>query len=376
VNAPIPLAKVQFTESEIDAVVQVLRSGWVTQGPQVAAFEQALAEYTGATRAVAVSSCTAALHLAMRAMGVGPGDEVIVPGLTWIATANAVELCGGTAVFCDIELETFNLDPAHAESLVTPRTVGIVPVHLFGLAADMDAVEALAARHGLWIVEDAACALGTERNGRRIGDGAHLACFSFHPRKSITTGEGGMLVTNDDALAATLDSLRNHGAGVSTTGTGAAHEMAPFPNVGFNYRLSDIQAALALGQLGRLEDMIAARRACADRYRAVLAGCPGLRLPADADRHSYQSFVCLIDPETPEASARRNAVMATLTAARIGTRPGTHAPARLEAYAASGQSTPRAFLAEDLSLALPLFAGLTESEIDRVAETLQGSLCV
>ena len=185
-----------------------------------------------------------------------------------------------------------------------------------------------------------------------------------------------MLVTNDSALAATLDSLRNHGAGVSPAATGAAHEMAPFPLVGFNYRLSDIQAALALGQLGRLEEMIAARRACADRYREVLADCPGLLPPADADRHSYQSFVCLIDPELPDAPARRNAVMAALTAARIGTRPGTHAPARLGCYAASGQDTPRAFLAEDLSLALPLFAGLTESEIDRVAETLHAALRV
>jgi perosamine synthetase len=240
----IPITKPFFGDEELRAVQLPLESGWVVQGPYVAEFEEKFAAYTGAAHAVATSSCSTALQIAVAALGVAPGDEVIVPAFTWVATANVVAERGATPVFVDIDLATYNLDVTQLEALVTDRTVGIVPVHLFGLAADLEAVFDLARRQGVWVIEDAACSLGGWYRGRHTGTFGDCGTFSFHPRKSITTGEGGMLTTQRDDVAALARSLRDHGASRSDF---QRHEepgsflLSDYERIGFNYRLTDIQ---------------------------------------------------------------------------------------------------------------------------------------
>ncbi len=383
---PIPITAVKVGEEEKHRVLRVLDSGWLAQGQEVAAFEKRLARYTHATHAVATTSGTAALHVAVKALGLGPGDEVIVPAFTWVATPNVVVHCGATTVFCDVNLDTFNLDPGELESLITPRTVGILPVHLFGLGADMATVHDLARRHGLWVVEDAACALGTTIQGHPVGRGSNAACFSFHPRKSITTGEGGMIVTRDSGLANQARALRNHGAAVRDL---AGHPSAAdrtgvllpdFDVFGFNYRMTDLQAAVGHGQFDHLDDWIARRRALATLYREQLASIDWIQCPADDPGHSYQSFACLFRPEPPSLDnldrleAQRDQLLIDLDAHGIVTRQGTHAPVRLACYRnhfnTCAEATPRAWMAQGLSFALPLFPSMTESQVQRVIGAL------
>ena len=211
----VPIARTGLTEEEIQSVLEPLQSGWLVQGPKVQKFEQAWSDFTGAEHSIAVTSCTTALHLSLAALGFGPGDEAIVPAFTWISTANVVEHLGGKVVFADIELETFNIDPKGIEELITPRTKAILPVHLFGLAADMEKIIAIARRHNLWVIEDAACGFGATIKGQHVGTMGNTGCFSFHPRKAITTGEGGMITTDDKDLASRLRILRDHGASLS-----------------------------------------------------------------------------------------------------------------------------------------------------------------
>jgi dTDP-4-amino-4,6-dideoxygalactose transaminase len=367
----IPISRPHLGEAERRAVEEALDSGWVAQGPRVEAFERAFAGFCGVEHAVASTSCTTALHLAVAALGAGPGDEVVVPAFTWIATANAVAYTGATPVFCDVSRDTFNLDPDAMAAAVGERTVGLLPVHLFGLAADMAAVGALARRHGLWVVEDAACAVGTRQAGRHAGGFGDAGCFSFHPRKTLTTGEGGMLVTGDGALAARARSLRDHGSSRSGHARHAApraFELAGHDVLGFNYRMTDVQAAIGSAQLERADWLLSERARLAARYTEALAGVDWLRLPhvPGGERHGWQSYVCLCAP-----GVDREALMAALEDQGIATRPGTHAPPETGIYGRRPEQFPNAHLAVRLSLALPLYAGLTDTEHDRVIDALR-----
>ena len=377
----VPIARTALTEAEIESVLGPLRSGWLVQGPMVREFEGKWSAFTGAPESIAVTSCTTGLHLAAVALGLEPGDEVIVPAFTWIATANIVEHQQAKVVFCDIDLETFNIDPAAFEAAITPRTKGVIPVHLFGLAADMDAINAIARRHGLWVLEDAACGFGATYKGRHVGTLGDAAAFSFHPRKAITTGEGGMVTLADAALAEKIRQLRDHGAAMSDLQRhlGARpYLLADHPLAGYNQRMTDFQAALGSAQMDRAEAILAERRRLAARFDEAFADLDWLRTPAraaDGD-HGYQSYPCLFQPEEvrPAAvariNARRNAWMDRLLQNGISTRPATHAVHMLSYYADKYELGPQdfsnAYAANDCSISLPLFHGMTEAEQDHV----------
>ena len=367
----IHIAQPDTGEEEWQALREPLQTGWLTQGPKVAAFEKAFAQRHQVRHAAAATSCTTALHLILAAMDVGPGDEVIVPAFTWIATANVVLYCGATPVFVDIDPATFNLDPARVAAKVNARTKAIIAVHLFGLCADMDAIAQAAP--GVPIIEDAACAAGAAYKGRPAGTLGLAAAFSFHPRKSITTGEGGMVTTNDARLAARVSSLRNHGAEISEE----ARHVAPKPYVlsdfnllGFNYRMTDLQGAVGLVQLKKLDHYIDERQRWADYYRRELAGLKWLRMPdvPAGWRHGWQSFVCTVQ-------GGRNDVMESLMQAGINTRPGTHAVHMLryyrERFGLQAGDFPAARDADARSMAIPLHNRMSEDDYRRVVRALR-----
>jgi dTDP-4-amino-4,6-dideoxygalactose transaminase len=384
----IPIAKPWFGAEERAAIAAPLETGWVVQGPRVAEFERRFAAFVDAAHAAATTSCTTALHLAVVALGLEPGDEVIVPAFTWVSSPNAVLYTGATPVFCDIDLDTFNASVEAIDAAITPRTVGIMPVHLFGLCADMPAIVDLARRRGLWIVEDAACGFGARIDGRHAGTFGDVGCFSFHPRKAITTGEGGMTTTADAAVDARIRRLRDHGASCSDFGrhTTSATLLADYDLLGFNYRMTDIQGALGCAQMDRADDVLRRRRLHAARYDERLSAVEWLRRPRTPERfeHGFQSYVCLFQPEPPTLAnaerlqARRDRVMAALERRGIATRQGTHAAALTGYYAAKynlrPEDFPNAFLAERLTIALPMYAQLAETEVDEVAVALVESI--
>lgn len=389
---PIPVARPAMGDAEVEAAARAIRSGWVTQGPEVAAFERELAAFVGAPHACAVSSGTAALHLALLAAGVRAGDEVITVSHSFIATANAVRYCGAVPVFVDVESGTFNVDPARIEPAVTPRTRAVLCVHQMGMPCDLAAIVAVARRRGLAVVEDAACALGSEvaREGRweRIGrPHGDLACFSFHPRKLVATGDGGMITTASAELDARLRLLRQHGMSVPDTARHAASTVIfeEYPVLGFNYRLTDIQAAVGREQLKRLPAIVERRRALARRYLDGLAGVPGLALPHEPGwaRTNWQSF-CVRLAEGLD----QRAVMQRLLDRGISTRRGvmcahreaayppdawTCRPAGRDCACAPGTCARLAESerAQDRGIILPLFDQLTHGDQDRVMEALR-----
>ncbi len=379
----VPIARTSLLESEIQSVMEPLRSGWLVQGPKVREFEDKWSAFTGAKHSIAVTSCTTGLHLSLAAMGIEPGDEVIVPAFTWIATANVVEHLGAKVVFCDIDLETFNLDVAKLETLLTPKTKAILPVHLFGMAADMQTVNVFAKANKLWVVEDAACGFGSRYHGDHVGTLGDTGVFSFHPRKAITTGEGGMITTQDDELAAKLRRLRDHGAAMSDLQRhlGARpYLLADHPDAGYNQRMTDLQAALGSAQMDRASDIVLERRQLAQRYDEAFAKLAWLRTPVQqiGYEHGYQSYPCLFQPESirPDSvsriNERRNVWMDKLQKLGISTRPATHAVHMLtfyrDKYKLKPQDFPNAYAANDCSISLPLFHGMTGEEQDYVIE--------
>ena len=368
------------------AVQLPLESGWGVQGPYVAKFEEMFSAFTGTRHSAAASSCTTALHLAVAVLRLKPGDEVIVPAFTWVATANVVEYMGAKPIFCDIRLDTFNIDVAQIEALVTPRTVGIIPVHLFGLCADMQPIMDIARKHSLWVVEDAACAFGGWYRGRHAGTFGEIGCFSFHPRKSITTGEGGMVITARDDLDKEVRSLRDHGASrsdLSRHTQTSSFLLAEYDHLGYNYRLTDIQGALGCVQMERAEWILSERRARARLYDELLNDFEWLKTPVVPEGyvHGYQSYVCLFLPELPTIAnvkrlhEQRNEIMMRLEERGIATRQGTHAAViqryYAEKYDLHPEQFPNAYIADRLSLTLPLFVQITEGEQRQVHDSLQ-----
>ncbi|QNI52869.1 perosamine synthetase protein family [Synechococcus sp. BIOS-E4-1] len=390
----VPIARTGLTEDEVQSVLEPLRSGWLVQGPKVREFEQAWSSFTGADHSIAVTSCTTALHLSLAALGFGPGDEAIVPAFTWISTANVVEHLGGRVVFADIDLSTFNINPADIESLITPRTKAILPVHLFGLSADMKVINEIAQKHNLWVVEDAACGFGATFQNRHVGTFGNTGCFSFHPRKAITTGEGGMITTHDSQLAEKIRRLRDHGAAMNDLQRHLGprpYLLADHPDAGYNQRMTDLQAALGAAQMQRAKAIVNERRELAGFYDKAFADLDWLRTPKAPTGygHGYQSYPCLFEPGTvvravksrdqqllKEVSERRNVWMEELQKQGVSTRPATHAVHMLSYYRNRYQLKPEHFFAaqaaNDCSISLPLFHGMSGEEQQYVIDVVRG----
>ncbi len=376
----IPITRPHLHGGEVAAVADTIASGWLSQGPRVREFEDAFAARVGAAAAVATTSCTTALALALHASGVGPGDEVIVPSLSFIATANAVWHCGAQPVFADINPLTYNLDPSATERAITARTKVIMPVHQVGLPADLDAFFDLSERYEIPIVEDAACAIGAAYKGRPIGSLPSLACFSLHPRKVITTGEGGMIAVQDPAVADRLRRLRAHGMNMSDLARHTARDVAfeAYPERGFNARMTDMQAALGLCQLQALDWILERRRLLAERYTAALERIPYLEPPYDPPyaARTWQSYCVRVAVDAPIG---RTELMRRLLREGIATRRGVMAIHEEAAYsdrARIGQHTrlEHTEAAARETVMLPLFPDLTDEQQDRVIEHLAGSM--
>ncbi|MFJ3670760.1 DegT/DnrJ/EryC1/StrS family aminotransferase [Streptomyces sp. NPDC090106] len=369
----IPVMIPWLGEEEARAASDAVLSGWVAQGPRVAAFEKAFAERVGAEHGIAVSSCTTALHLSLVALGIGPGDEVVVPSLSFIATANAVRYVGAEPVFADVELTTGNLTPDTVDAVRTPSTKAVLAVHQGGVPADVHALRAACAEWDLPLIEDAACAIGSTVGGKPVGHGALLAAWSFHPRKLVTTGEGGMITTDDAEWAARLRRLREHGMNASAADRHASDKpvLEAYLEVGFNYRMTDVQAAIGLVQLGKLDAMIARRRELAARYAELLADVPGLTPVRDPGhgQSNFQSCWVLVDEAYP---LDRDQLLAALAAAGVSARRGIMAAHLEPAYA--GQPHVPLPVTERItrdSLILPVFHTMTEAQQDRVVAVLR-----
>jgi perosamine synthetase len=369
----IPVMVPWLGEQEAKAAADAVLSGWVAQGPRVAEFERAFAERVGAEHAVAVSSCTTALHLALVTLGLTAGDEVVVPSLSFIATANAVRYAGATPVFADVEAATGNLTVETVDAVRTARTKAVLAVHQGGVPADVHRLRAACAEWGVALVEDAACAIGTTAGGKPVGQGALLAAWSFHPRKLVTTGEGGMVTTDDAQCAARLRRLREHGMNVSAAQrhASATPVLESYLEVGFNYRMTDIQAAVGLVQLGKLDAMIARRRELAARYGTLLAGVPGLTPVSDPahGQGNFQSYWVLLDPAFPVG---RDDLLGALAEAGISARRGIMAAHLEPAYADHPHAPlPVTERISAGSLILPLFHTMTYDQQDRVVAVLR-----
>lgn len=369
----IPLTRSCLGREEARAAARVISSGWLVQGPEVAAFERAFAEYTGAPYAVATSSCTTALHLALLLAGIGPGDEVICPSYSFVATANCILHTGAKPVLVDIDPLTFNLDPGAVEEAITPRTRAILPVHQLGLPAEMGAIDRIAGTHDLAVVEDAACALGSRYRGRMIGSLGNVACFSFHPRKVVTTGEGGMIAVPNRRLAERAMRLRTHGASVCALARHTARKVKfeTYDEAGYNYRMTDLQAAIGIEQMKKIDYVLSRRLALAERYNLALEGVEGVQTPYAAPHleGTYQTYAVRL---RPPLDRRRDRILGLLLDAGVSARRGIP-PIHLQPYWADLCGEMRLPVTEavsDSSLFLPLFPDMKNGEQDYVIERL------
>ena len=373
----VPITKPSLTEEEARAPFESIKSGWVTQGPKVAEFEKAVASYVGAKHGIATTSCTTGLHLAMAAIGIGPGDEVICPSFTFIASANAILYTGATVVFCEVDPRTFNIDPADVEKRITKKTKAIMPVDQIGLACDIDAINAIAKKHGIDVVEDAAPAIGESYKGRKVGSNAHQTVFSFHPRKVITTGEGGMITTDDDELADRARKLRAHGMSVSDLDRHKSDRVIieEYPVLGFNYRMTDIQASIGLVQIRRLDELLRLRRERAARYNRELPEVKGIEIPfvPPYAEHTYQSYCVRL---TKDCKLDREDLMTNLLRRGIATRRGVMASHLEKTYTdRNGKvSLPITEAATASTMLIPLYATMTDEEQSWVIDSLREEL--
>ncbi len=398
----IPVTIPYFTDEEEKEVAKVLASGWVAQGPTVAKFEEAIAGHEGVGEGVATTSCTTALHLAMIAEGLGPGMDAIVPAFTFVATENAIVMTGATPVLCDIRQETFNIDTDNISRtiennyekkggrLINKKTGnvlwGIVPVHEFGLCCDIGGVNKIARENNLKVVEDAACALGAMANGIHEGAFGNLSCVSFHPRKSITTGEGGMVMSDDPSLTKRMRELRTHGSTVSADARDKGHGflLPEFNEAGYNYRMTDIQAAVGMAQIKKLDAIIENKRKRASIYNDLIkAKLPEFITPIEPEGyfHTYQSYVCMLNIKAlglnsvSEGGGYRNNLLAKLEEIGIATRQGTHAVHMLGYYknrfGFKPEDFPNAYACDHLSITLPLYMQMTDDDQQYVVETIR-----
>lgn len=387
----IPITEPFFDDSEKHSVAELLEKGWIVQGPKVQLFEELVAKFTAAKFARATTSCTTALHLALLSCGIKQGDEVIVPSFTFVATANVVEYLKAKPVLVDIDLKTYNIDPQKIEEYVNKngkkgKVKAIIPVHLFGLSADIYSILKISKTFNLKVIEDAACGLGAIYHGKHCGTFGDAGCLSFHPRKSITTGEGGMILTNNPEIAKKVSILRNHGASIPDwqRHLKKGYLLPEYNLVGYNYRMTDIQGAIGCEQMKKLKKILNRKRYLAKRYNKLLSDFGWLRLPyVPADcLHGWQSYVCLFSYEEPKSikivekmSIKRNKLMDFLESSGISTRQGTHAVHLLgyyrKKYGFKTEEYFNSFIADQLSIALPLYYQMTETQQDYVVEMLK-----
>lgn len=372
----IQISQPMMGQEEWEALKEPIFSGWLTQGPKVAELQKLFGERHQVKHTLAVSNCTTALHLSLLAVGVKPGDEVIVPAFTWVSTANAVVYCNATPIFVDVDPVTFNIDISKIKEKITSKTTAIIPVHLFGLCADINAIKEQFPT--LKIVEDAACAAGSSLHGKPAGSLGDIGCFSLHPRKSVTTGEGGMITSDNDEMMAHIDMMRNHGASISEEQRhkGPKPYILPdFDIVGFNYRMTDLQGAVGVVQIKKLDTFIDERQKWADFYTKELANIPWLRTPQvpNGYKHGWQSYVLFIDEK--KSPMKRNDMMEYLQQQGISTRPGTHAVHMLGYYASTYNIKPHdymgAFQCNEYSMSIPLHNKMTEEDFKYVVEKIK-----
>lgn len=391
----IPITKTIFGDEEKEAIVKPLETGWVVQGPNVAKFQNMFADFTGSKYAHATSNCTTALHLGLEAMGITTGDKVIVPSFTYVASANAVEYTGAEVVFCDIDLKTFNIDETKLEEMIKKDSSikAIMPVNLFGLCANMPYIMELAKKYNLKVIEDSACGFDGWIGDKHSGTFGDCGCFSFHPRKSICTGEGGMLITDDEDIANKVSQLKDHGASKSDLQRHKEKGGSLLPDFtmrGYNYRMTDMQGALGVCQMDRKEYIMNGRREVASKYDEVLKDISQLVSPYIPEnyKHGYQSYVCiftdgedisnLTKEQIDRINIKRNIFMEKLEEMTIATRQGTHAVHTLGYYKNKNNFKDEDFLmsyaADRLSIALPLYAGMTNEEFDYVISNIKEAL--